>query len=111
MTEEDEGRSAPHLLAQGSEAPVEFEEFRVPITVFTTVRAADFGEAAHIARAAMRRAFKTSSIQHPSLLTIQVQINDKWFPVHIHKVMETCMAGINGYLYIEASSTAYQELS
>lgn len=83
---------------------------RVPITVFASVRAVDEVDAGFIATAAMRRAFKASSIQgHGAPLTIQVQLKGDWLPVHIHQIMETGMAAGNGYLWTTASSKAYRD--
>lgn len=82
----------------------------MPITVFASVRAVDEVDAGYIATAAMRRAFKTSSIQgYAAPLTIQVQLKGDWLPVHIHTLMETGMAAGNGYLWTYASSKAYRD--
>lgn len=91
----------------------ELPEIRVPITVFASVRACDFGDAAYIAIGAIRRALKTCSIEsdHPALLTTHVQINGEWIDVHVHKLMETGSAAGNGYLWTEVTSKAYRELS
>ena len=87
----------------------ELEAFRVPVTVFATVRGVDFGDAAAIAEVAVRNTLRaagtgeekaTLCVEHRRLGTLEVQV---------HKVMETGMAGINGYLWTEASSKAYRE--
>lgn len=86
------------------------QEFRVPITVFTTVHAADFGEAASTASIAVRRALEARAVvgEKPPTLLVHYS-NGRTDRVHVHKVMETGAAGINGYLWTEASSKAYRE--
>lgn len=87
----------------------ELEAFRVPVTVFTTVRGVDFRDAAAIAEVAIRNTLRdaatgeqkaTLCVEHRRLGTLEVQ----W-----HKVMETGMAAGNGYLWTETTSKAYRE--
>jgi hypothetical protein len=109
---QDEGAS-PTAYGKVVEVSEELQEIRVPITVFASVRACDFGDAAYIAIGAIRRALKTCSIEsdHPARLTTHVEINGEWINVHIHKLMETGCAAGNGYLWTETSAKAYRESS
>lgn len=112
MSNEDQGVAALQAAdaANGGEQAEELPLIRVPITVFASVRAVDEVDAGFIAVAAMRCAFKTSSIQgYGAPLTIQVQLKGDWLPVHIHQLMETGMAAGNGYLWTHASSKAYRD--
>jgi hypothetical protein len=88
-------------------------EFRVPITVFTCVRAVDFADAVFIAERALRQAFVTSSLHRPNgPLTIQAKFDKQGkpaVPVHIHQVRETGSAARNGLLWVEPTNDAYRE--
>jgi len=111
LTQKDEGSLRSQASGEVVQSVEDLPEIRVPITVFASVRAVDFGEAAVIAASAIRRALRTCSIQvgHPAPITTHVQINGEWLNVHIHKLMETGTAARNGYLWTEATSQAYGE--
>lgn len=105
---EDEGRSAPHLLTQGSDVQDGLEEFRVPVVVFTTVRAVDFTDAAFVASAAVRQSLRKQSIDEV-FTVVQMDHSKGPIRVRVHAAMEVGIAGGNGYLWTAATSKAYRE--
>jgi hypothetical protein len=105
---EVEGRSAPDLLAQVDETPDGLEEFRVPVVVFTTVRAVDFTDAAFVASAAIRQVLRKSSVNEVHTV-VQLSHSKGPIDVRVHAAMEAGIAGGNGYLWTAATSKAYRE--
>lgn len=90
----------------------ELTEFRVPITVFTSVRAVDFADAVFIAERALLQAFVTSSLHRPDgPLTIQAKFDKQGkpaVPVEVHQIRETGHAARNGLLWVEPTNDAYR---
>lgn len=86
------------------------EEFRVPVTVFTTVRGVDFRDAAAIADVAVRTAIRSAAVDDEPDCTLHVEHRRLGtLKVRVHHVMETGMAAGNGYLWTEATPKAYRE--
>jgi hypothetical protein len=96
-----------------ADRPDELTEFRVPVTVFASVRAVDYADAVFIAERAMRQAFRTSSLHRPDgPLTIQALFEAQEkpaVPVAIHRIYETGGAAANGLLAIEPTGVAYRK--
>jgi hypothetical protein len=88
----------------------ELPEHRVPVTVFTTVRAVDYADAARVAEVAVRQAL---SGQRLTRLPVEIRFvtRDHDVPVQVHGISETGIAAGNGYLWVEPTSKAYRELS
>lgn len=100
------------IVAREPRPDDDLDEHRVAVVVFATLRAVDPSDAAAIAEVAVKQALRTSSIEHPSLLTITAKFrNNERRPVHIHEVREVHRAAGAGFLHVHATSRAYREIA
>jgi hypothetical protein len=86
----------------------ELSEHRVPVTVFTTVRAVDYADASRVAEVAVRQALSNERL---AALPLEIRFvsRDHDVPVQVHHISETGIAAGNGYLWVEPTSRAYRE--
>jgi len=76
------------------------------VTVFVTARGVDRIDAQHGGEIAVRHALRTVEVE-PGVL--ETPHRHGAFRVRVHKVMDTTVAGINGYLATRPSNRAYRE--
>ncbi|MFJ8966073.1 hypothetical protein ACIRG5_42455 [Lentzea sp. NPDC102401] len=82
-------------------------EFRVAVTVFTTVRAVDHRDALNRAEAGVARALLGTSVPPVTLETPHPRIGT--FEVNVEAVVETGAAARNGYLGTVPTAKAYPD--
>lgn len=87
-------------------------EFRVPVTVFTTVHAVDARDAAAIAETVVQATLHSAAVAGEPADTLQADLpRVGTVSVRVHQVLDTATAARNGHLSVGATLKAYQELS